>query len=337
MIYIIIILGGCKSYEVNSTSLENKIKVEEEKNFNIERLTYHSDNINSALVNRKITYNDLFDRVFDISKAGDKYIYQSIEGQTSTIYYKTNNGKTKKRLIENKNVWDCCFANNGEDFAYVYALGGFVNIYGGNVNDKYSTKRITEVRTWTVNPMFSPDDSRIIYAKRDRTGGKYNTNEELEYPEYKYFIYEYDMKTKDHIAYWMGYNPCYFPNDQHKIAFVKINDKLPELWIGDLRTNEEKLLLSDPEIGFVQPSVSPDGRKIVFTSVSRDNESCENYDLYIVDSDGKNKKRLTYHSANDYSPRWASDGNSIYFVSDRGNQDKNHNIWKLSLITYNKF
>lgn len=337
MIFIIFLFSQCKSYEVNTTCFENKIKVEEERELSFVRLSYHSDNINSALTNKKITYNDLFDRVFDISKSGDKFIYQSIESQTSTIYYKAINGKVKKRLIENKNVWDCCFANNEDDFAYVYALGGFVNIYIGNVNDKYSRKRITEVRTWTVNPMFAPDDSRIIYARRDKTGGKYNTNEELEYPEYKYFIYEYDMKTKDHLAYWMGYNPCYFPNDQHKIAFVKISDKLPELWVGDLRTKEENLLLSDPEIGFVQPSVSPDGRKIVFTTVSRDNERGENYDLYIVDSDGKNKRRLTYHPSNDYAPKWAGDGNSIYFVSDRGNQGNRHNIWKLSFITYNTF
>jgi len=67
------------------------------------------------------------------------------------------------------------------------------------------------------------------------------------------------------------------------------------------------------------PSWSPDGRKILFTS-PRDG----NREIYVMDANGLAHTRLTSDPGQDTSPMWSPDGSQILFVSDRtGNND----IW----------
>ena len=60
------------------------------------------------------------------------------------------------------------------------------------------------------------------------------------------------------------------------------------------------------------PSFSPDGRQIAFNS-NRDG----NPELYVMNVDGTNLRRLTNHPAIDTSPTWSPLGHQIAFTSDR--------------------
>jgi Tol biopolymer transport system component len=62
------------------------------------------------------------------------------------------------------------------------------------------------------------------------------------------------------------------------------------------------------------PAISPDGSKIVFGS-SRTGLG----DIYMVNIDGSNRKRLTDNPAYDAEPRFTPDGKKIVFVSERDN------------------
>ena len=60
------------------------------------------------------------------------------------------------------------------------------------------------------------------------------------------------------------------------------------------------------------PAWSPDGSRIAFMS-NRDG----NLEIYVVNRDGSNPRRLTNHPSNDTTPTWSPAGNQIAFTSDR--------------------
>jgi len=64
-----------------------------------------------------------------------------------------------------------------------------------------------------------------------------------------------------------------------------------------------------------QPTWSPDGTKIAFVS-DRDTQN----EIYTMNANGGNSKRLTYAQGDDVSPAWSPDGRKIAFVSDRDGQ-----------------
>jgi Tol biopolymer transport system component len=81
----------------------------------------------------------------------------------------------------------------------------------------------------------------------------------------------------------------------------------------------------------------PDGKKIAYTARTINPVNGNNFDIYVVDIDGENKRQITFHPGNDYCPEWANDGNSLYFVSQRGNKGRYHSIWNISLVKYLAF
>ena len=63
--------------------------------------------------------------------------------------------------------------------------------------------------------------------------------------------------------------------------------------------------------------------KIAFTSTRDGNE-----EIYVMDGDGSNQRRVTTHPARDRLPTWSPDGKKIAFVSNRNNVNKDHmQIW----------
>jgi TolB protein len=75
-------------------------------------------------------------------------------------------------------------------------------------------------------------------------------------------------------------------------------------------------LTNSPDANDASPAVSPDGRTIAFES-----ERGGNVDIYLMDRDGRNVRRLTTDPAEDRSPAWSPDGSRIVFASGRDRRD----------------
>jgi tol-pal system beta propeller repeat protein TolB len=63
-----------------------------------------------------------------------------------------------------------------------------------------------------------------------------------------------------------------------------------------------------------EPAWSPDGKRIAFASLRDGNK-----EIYVMNTDGSNLRRLTNDPASDSSPRWSADGR-ILFTSNRAGQ-----------------
>ncbi|MBI3817687.1 MAG: S9 family peptidase [Planctomycetes bacterium] len=77
-----------------------------------------------------------------------------------------------------------------------------------------------------------------------------------------------------------------------------------------------------------EPSVSPDGKRIVFTKRTTDlGANKGRTDLWLYNDDGGKLTQLTSDPASDTSPRWSNDGKFIYFLSSRGGSTQ---IWSIA-------
>jgi dipeptidyl aminopeptidase/acylaminoacyl peptidase len=73
--------------------------------------------------------------------------------------------------------------------------------------------------------------------------------------------------------------------------------------------------------GVAEPALSPDGKTIVYTVTTSDlAKTKRSVQIWRMDADGKNARRLTYSEKRDEAPRFLPDGRSIAFVSNR-NED----------------
>ena len=104
--------------------------------------------------------------------------------------------------------------------------------------------------------------------------------------------------------------------DGRSIAYTSFRRVLPNIFISNIYQGTlEELTKNPPPANNVLPAWSPDGTRICFAS-NRDG----NFELYVVNRDGSNLRRLTNHPASDVTPTWSPSGTQIAFVSDRTGQ-----------------
>ncbi len=83
------------------------------------------------------------------------------------------------------------------------------------------------------------------------------------------------------------------------------------------------------------PTVSPDGKTIAYVS-ARDGD----WEIYLIDTDGKNERKITSGIGRSIQPAFSPDGRYIAFVSDRSDtfhiylMDLNKPATKEELVKY---
>jgi len=107
-----------------------------------------------------------------------------------------------------------------------------------------------------------------------------------------------------------------------KIVYASRTGENWDLWMCNSDGSQSKQLTSDAFID-QQPSVSSDGRYIVFQS-----NRAGGRNLWRIDTDGSNPKQLTSGSSEDASPVSSADGLSVVFMSQRSGV---WSIWKVAI------
>ncbi len=76
-----------------------------------------------------------------------------------------------------------------------------------------------------------------------------------------------------------------------------------DIYLYDLGTGDLRLLT-----GGFDPSISPDGSKVVFTRIGGENG------IYVINSDGTDEHQIFAERSGLFAPKWSPDGNWIVFI-----------------------
>ena len=106
-----------------------------------------------------------------------------------------------------------------------------------------------------------------------------------------------------------------------QIAFASARSGVPQIYLSNA-DGTALTQLTNMENGACQPSWSPDGSQLVFTSpCSRRGEFFETAyresSLHLINADGTSQKPLTTVPGSDFEPAWSPDGRRIAFTSVR--------------------
>ena len=173
-----------------------------------------------------------------------------------------------------------------------------------------------------IPPAIFPDAGADVQMPNEALTGKmvFTSNRDSTMDNYVQSFYILDLRTHEESLLLSGkpgnYKdfPAWSPNGQ-KIAFsADSGDGYISLYLVEVGTGNSQRITYDGD--YFTPSWSPEGEKLACAFEQDPNDDIE-IDIYIINSDGSNRQRLTTDLSPDETPQWSPSGDAIVFSSLR--------------------
>ncbi|TAN40510.1 MAG: Tol-Pal system beta propeller repeat protein TolB [Nitrospirae bacterium] len=220
------------------------------------------------------------------SADGTKIIYSSDRGRQWSIYLLDFQKMSEKKVFTAKGInMAGDFFPNGTSFVFSSSKDGTPDIYSYNMETS-ALKKLSSTHGIEVSPAVSPDGSRIAFVS-DRGGSPQIYSMRSDGSELRRITFEGSYNT----------SPCWSPLGD-RIAFSGRHAGRNQVFLVK-PDGTEQVQLTD-QGNNEDPSFSPDGRYITFTS---DREKAKA--IYIMRANGEAQKRITPKDIRALGPRWS--------------------------------
>ena len=187
------------------------------------------------------------------------------------------------------------FFPDGKHIALTMTRGESPNVYKMTMDGRsFDALTSSSKDVLNVEPSVSPDGKRVAFSS-DRNGRPL------------VYVMNADGTNIKRLTIAGEYNSCpRWSPDGKKITFAGSDKGHFDLFVMDadgenmIRLTSAKKTTNGKMSDNEDPSFSPDGRHILFTS-NRDGH----HQLYIVDVDGENERRITFDKNDYYKPSWS--------------------------------
>jgi TolB-like protein/Tol biopolymer transport system component/Tfp pilus assembly protein PilF len=293
----------------SSVASPNRVAAEDAQNFIPNKVT-------------PLTSETAAERSPKISPDKSKILFVSNRDGNSEIYLMNADGSGAVRRLTN-NQTDEVYANwspDGKQIVYESSpqLAAESDIWimdadGGN------QRNLTASAGQDARPVFSPDGKKIAFGSNRNLANRRDSNIWTMNADGSNLVQLTDSDVFES-------DPNYSPDGQ-KIAYTRaMGGSVFDIWTmnaadGSNQTNLTNTEKSDEAL----PVYSPSGNTIVFSS---NLESLSpRYDLWIMDSNGENRRRVTIHPANDLEAVWLSDTKLIF----QSNRETGYKIYQTDI------
>ena len=244
-----------------------------------------------------------------------KIAFTSFRGGNHEIYVMDVDGKNPRNLTNHAGSDDSpAWSPDGRRIAFYSSRPEGSGLYVMDA-DGSNPRYLAPVGCCPPDPAWSPDGKKIAFTWEVEGLDGVGLEEVGDGKQFDIAVIDADGGIPRNLTNhpFSDQSPTWSP-DGGQIAFQSTRDGIGIFVMDSDGSNQRLLAKPPPETGGDSyPAWSPDGKKIVFESSRKNGKA----DIYVMNADGTNRRRLTKHLAHDRYPAWSPDGEKIVFVSRR--------------------